>query len=112
ITKTESKKTNAEPETKTTDAEKAEVKVVRETKAAAKKATAKVTANDEINSAANVGQNKKKAVNKPSAKEPAAEKKISAPKNSSPADKQALKQKNKNELAEPEKQKTESFEAL
>ena len=112
ITKTESKKINAKPETKTTDAEKAEVKVVRETKAAAKKATAKVTANDEINSAANVGQNKKKAVNKPSAKEPAAEKKISAPKNSSPVDKQALKQKNKNELAEPEKQKTESFEAL
>ena len=112
ITKTESKKTNAKPETKTTDAEKAEVKVVRETKAAAKKATAKVTANDEINSAANVGQNKKKAVNKPSAKEPAAEKKISAPKNSSPVDKQALKQKNKNELAEPEKQKAESFEAL
>ena len=112
ITKTESKKTNAEPETKTTDAEKAEVKVVRETKAAAKKATAKVTDNDEINSAANVGQNRKKAVNKPSAKEPAAEKKISAPKNSSPADKQALKQKNKNELAEPEKQKAESFEAL
>lgn len=112
ITKTESKKTNAKPETKTTDAEKAEVKVVRETKAAAKKATAKVTANDEINSAANVGQNKKKAVNKPSAKEPDAEKKISAPKNSSPVDKQALKQKNKNELAEPEKQKTESFEAL
>jgi len=112
ITKTESKKTNAEPETKTTDAEKAEVKVVRETKAAAKKETAKVTANDEINSAANVGQNKKKAVNKPSAKEPAAEKKISAPKNSSPADKQALKQKNKNELVEPEKQKAESFEAL
>ena len=112
ITKTESKKTNAKPETKTADAEKAEVKVVRETKAAAKKATAKVTANDEINSVANVGQNKKKAVNKPSAKEPAAEKKISAPKNSSPADKQALKQKNKNELAEPEKQKTESFEAL
>ena len=112
ITKTESKKTNAEPETKTTDAEKAEVKVVRETKAAAKKATAKVTDNDEINSVANVGQNRKKAVNKPSAKEPAAEKKISAPKNSSPADKQALKQKNKNELAEPEKQKTESFEAL
>lgn len=112
ITKTESKKTNAKPETKTTDAEKAEVKVVRETKAAVKKATAKVTANDEINSAANVGQNKKKAVNKPSAKEPAAEKKISAPKNSSPADKQALKQKNKNELAEPEKQKAESFEAL
>ncbi len=112
ITKTESKKTNAKPETKTTDTEKAEVKVVRETKAAAKKATAKVTANDEINSAANVGQNKKKAVNKPSAKEPAAEKKISAPKNSSPVDKQALKQKNKNELAEPEKQKAESFEAL
>ena len=112
ITKTESKKTNAKPETKTTDAEKAEVKVVRETKAAAKKATAKVTANDEINSAANVGQNKKKAVNKPSAKEPAAEKKISAPKNSSPVDKQALKQKNKNELVEPEKQKAESFEAL
>ena len=112
ITKTESKKTNAKPETKTADAEKAEVKVVRETKAAAKKATAKVTANDEINSVANVGQNKKKAVNKPSAKEPAAEKKISAPKNSSPVDKQALKQKNKNELAEPEKQKTESFEAL
>ena len=112
ITKTESKKTNAKPETKTTDAEKAEVKVVRETKAAAKKATAKVTANDEINSAANVGQNKKKAVNKPSAKEPAAEKKISAPKNSSPVDKQALKQKNKNELAEPKKQKAESFEAL
>ena len=112
ITKTESKKINAKPETKTRDAEKAEVKVVRETKAAAKKATAKVTANDEINSAANVGQNKKKAVNKPSAKEPAAEKKISAPKNSSPVDKQALKQKNKNELAEPEKQKTESFEAL
>ena len=112
ITKTESKKTNAKPETKTADAEKAEVKVVRETKAAAKKATAKVTANDEINSVANVGQNKKKAVNKPSAKEPAAEKKISAPKNSSPADKQALKQKNKNELAEPEKQKAESFEAL
>lgn len=112
ITKTESKKTNAEPETKTTDAEKAEVKVVRETKAAAKKATAKVTDNDEINSVANVGQNRKKAVNKPSAKEPAAEKKISAPKNSSPADKQALKQKNKNELAEPEKQKAESFEAL
>ena len=112
ITKTESKKTNAEPETKTTDAEKAEVKVVRETKAAAKKAAAKVTDNDEINSVANVGQNRKKAVNKPSAKEPAAEKKISAPKNSSPVDKQALKQKNKNELAEPEKQKTESFEAL
>ena len=112
ITKTESKKTNAEPETKTTDAEKAEVKVVRETKAAAKKAAAKVTDNDEINSVANVGQNRKKAVNKPSAKEPAAEKKISAPKNSSPADKQALKQKNKNELAEPEKQKAESFEAL
>ena len=112
ITKTESKKINAKPETKTRDAEKAEVKVVRETKAAAKKATAKVTANDEINSAANVGQNKKKAVNKPSAKEPAAEKKISAPKNSSPADKQALKQKNKNELAEPEKQKAVSFEAL
>ena len=112
ITKTESKKTNAEPETKTTDAEKAEVKVVRETKAAAKKAAAKVTDNDEINSAANVGQNRKKAVNKPSAKEPAAEKKISAPKNSSPADKQALKQKNKNELVEPEKQKAESFEAL
>ena len=112
ITKTESKKTNAEPETKTTDAEKAEVKVVRETKAAAKKAAAKVTDNDEINSVANVGQNRKKAVNKPSAKEPAAEKKISAPKNSSPADKQALKQKNKNELAEPKKQKTESFEAL
>ena len=112
ITKTESKKTNAEPETKTTDAEKAEVKVVRETKAAAKKETAKVTANDEINSVANVAQNRKKAVNKPSAKEPAAEKKISAPKNSSPVDKQALKQKNKNELAEPEKQKTESFEAL
>ena len=112
ITKTESKKTNAEPETKTTDAEKAEVKVVRETKAAAKKAAAKVTDNDEINSVANVGQNRKKAVNKPSAKEPAAEKKISAPKNSSPADKQALKQKNKNELVEPEKQKAESFEAL
>ena len=112
ITKTESKKINAKPETKTTEAEKAEVKVVRETKAAAKKATAKVMANDEINSVANVGQNKKKAVNKPSAKEPAAEKKISAPKNSSPVDKQALKQKNKNELAEPEKQKTESFEAL
>ncbi len=112
ITKTESKKTNAEPETKTTDAEKAKVKVVRETKAAAKKAAAKVTDNDEINSVANVGQNRKKAVNKPSAKEPAAEKKISAPKNSSPADKQALKQKNKNELAEPEKQKAESFEAL
>ena len=112
ITKTESKKTNAEPETKTTDAEKAEVKVVRETKAAAKKAAAKVTDNDEINSVANVGQNRKKAVNKPSAKEPAAEKKISAPKNSSPVDKQALKQKNKNELAEPEKQKAESFEAL
>ena len=112
ITKTESKKTNAEPETKTTDAEKAEVKVVRETKAAAKKAAAKVTDNDEINSAANVGQNRKKAVNKPSAKEPAAEKKISAPKNSSPADKQALKRKNKNELVEPEKQKAESFEAL
>ena len=112
ITKTESKKTNAEPETKTTDAEKAEVKVVRETKAAAKKAAAKVTDNDEINSVANVAQNRKKAVNKPSAKEPAAEKKISAPKNSSPADKQALKQKNINELAEPEKQKTESFEAL
>ena len=112
ITKTESKKTNAKPETKTTDAEKAEVKVVRETKAAAKKAAAKVTDNDEINSVANVAQNRKKAVNKPSAKEPAAEKKISAPKNSSPADKQALKQKNKNELAEPEKQKAESFEAL
>ena len=112
ITKTESKKTNAEPETKTTDAEKAEVKVVRETKAAAKKAAAKVTDNDEINSVANVGQNRKKAVNKPSAKEPAAEKKISAPKNSSPVDKQALKQKNKNELVEPEKQKAESFEAL
>jgi RNA polymerase primary sigma factor len=112
ITKTESKKTNAEPETKTTDAEKAEVKVVRETKAAAKKEAAKVTDNDEINSVANVGQNRKKAVNKPSAKEPAAEKKISAPKNSSPADKQALKQKNKNELVEPEKQKAESFEAL
>ena len=112
ITKTESKKTNAKPETKTADAEKAEVKVVRETKAAAKKAAAKVADNDEINSVANVGQNKKKAVNKPSAKEPAAEKKISAPKNSSPADKQALKQKNKNELAEPEKQKAESFEAL
>ena len=112
ITKTESKKTNAKPETKTTDAEKAEVKVVRETKAAAKKAAAKVADNDEINSVANVGQNKKKAVNKPSAKEPAAEKKISAPKNSSPVDKQALKQKNKNELAEPEKLKTESFEAL
>ena len=112
ITKTESKKTNAKPETKTTDAEKAEVKVVRETKAAAKKAAAKVADNDEINSVANVGQNRKKAVNKPSAKEPAAEKKISAPKNSSPADKQALKQKNKNELAEPEKQKAESFEAL
>ena len=112
ITKTESKKTNAKPETKTTDAEKAEVKVVRETKAAAKKAAAKVADNDEINSVANVGQNRKKAVNKPSAKEPAAEKKISAPKNSSAADKQALKQKNKNELAEPEKQKAESFEAL
>ena len=112
ITKTESKKTNAEPETKTTDAEKAEVKVVGKTKAAAKKAAAKVTDNDEINSVANVGQNRKKAVNKPSAKEPAAEKKISAPKNSSPADKQALKQKNINELAEPEKQKAESFEAL
>ena len=112
ITKTESKKINAKPETKTTEAEKAEVKVVRETKAAAKKAAAKVTDNDEINSVANVGQNRKKAVNKPSAKEPAAEKKISAPKNSSPADKQALKQKNKNELAEPEKQKAESFEAL
>ena len=112
ITKTESKKTNAKPEAKTTDAEKEEVKVVRETKATAKKAAAKVTANDEIKSVANVGQNKKKAVNKPSAKEPAAEKKISAPKNSSPVDKQALKQKNKNELAEPEKQKTESFEAL
>ena len=112
ITKTESKKTNAKPETKTTDAEKAEVKVVRETKAAAKKAAAKVADNDEINSVANVGKNRKKAVNKPSAKEPAAEKKISAPKNSSPADKQALKQKNKNELAEPEKQKAESFEAL
>ena len=112
ITKTESKKTNAKPETKMTDAEKAEVKVVRETKAAAKKAAAKVADNDEINSVANVGQNRKKAVNKPSAKEPAAEKKISAPKNSSPADKQALKQKNKNELAEPEKQKAESFEAL
>ena len=112
ITKTESKKTNAKPGTKTTDAEKAEVKVVRETKAAAKKAAAKVTDNDEINSVANVGQNRKKAVNKPSAKEPAAEKKISAPKNSSPVDKQALKQKNKNELAEPEKQKAESFEAL
>ena len=112
ITKTESKKTNAEPETKTTDAEKEEVKVVRKTKAAAKKAAAKVTDNDEINSVANVGQNRKKAVNKPSAKESGAEKKISAPKNSSPADKQALKQKNKNELAEPEKQKAESFEAL
>lgn len=112
ITKTESKKTNAKPETKTTDAEKAEVKVVRETKAAAKKAAAKVADNDEINSVANVGQNRKKAVNKPSAKEPAAEKKISAPKKSSAADKQALKQKNKNELAEPEKQKAESFEAL
>lgn len=112
ITKTESKKTNAKPETKTTDAEKAEVKVVRETKAAAKKAAAKVADNDEINSVANVGKNRKKAVNKPSAKEPAAEKKVSAPKNSSPADKQALKQKNKNELAEPEKQKAESFEAL
>ena len=111
ITKTESKKTNAKPETKTTDAEKAEVKVVRETKAVSKKATAKVTANDEIKSV-NVGQNKKKAVNKPSAKEPAADKKISAPKDSSPVDKQALKQKNKNELAEPEKQKAESFEAL
>lgn len=112
ITKTESKKTNAKPETKTTDAEKAEVKVVRETKAAAKKAAAKVADNDEINSVANVGQNRKKAVNKPSAKESAAEKKISAPKKSSAADKQALKQKNKNELAEPEKQKAESFEAL
>ena len=112
ITKTESKKTNAKPETKTTDAEKAEVKVVRETKAAAKKATAKVTANDEINSAANVGQNKKKAPNKPSAKEPVADKKLSMPKKSSASDKQALKQKNKNELAEPEKQKAESFEAL
>ncbi len=112
IAKTEPKKTNAKPEAKTTDAEKAEVKVVRETKAAAKKAAAKVADNDEINSVANVGQNRKKAVNKPSAKEPAAEKKISAPKNSSPADKQALKQKNKNELAEPEKQKAESFEAL
>ena len=34
------------------------------------------------------------------------------PKKSSASDKQALKQKNKNELAEPEKQKAESFEAL
>ena len=112
IAKTEPKKTNAKPEAKTKDAEKEEVKVVRETKAAAKKAAAKVTDNDEINSVANVGQNRKKAVNKPSAKEPAAEKKISAPKNSSSADKQALNQKNKTELAEPVKQKTESFEAL
>ena len=112
ITKTESKKINAKPETKTTDAEKAEVKVVRETKAAAKKAAAKVTDNDEINSVANVGQNKKKAANKPSAKEPVADKKLSMPKKSSASDKQALKQKNKNELAEPEKQKAESFEAL
>ena len=112
IAKAEPQKTNAKPETKTADAEKAEVKVVRETKAAAKKAAAKVADNDEINSVANVGQNRKKAVNKPSAKEPAAEKKISAPKNSSPADKQALKQKTKKELAEPEKQKAESFEAL
>ena len=112
IAKAEPQKSKAKPETTPTDTEKAEVKVVRETKAAAKKAAAKVTDNDEINSVANVGQNRKKAVNKPSAKEPAAEKKISAPKNSSPADKQALKQKNKNELAEPEKQKAESFEVV
>ena len=113
IAKTEPQKTtNAKPEAKTTDAEKAEVKVVRETKAVTKKATAKVTAKDEIKSVVNVGQNKKKAVNKLSSKEPVAEKKISAPQNSSPVDKQALKQKNKKALAEPEKQKTESFETL
>lgn len=111
IAKAEPQKSKAKPETTPTDTEKAEVKVAGEKKAVSKKATAKVTANDDIKSV-NVGQNKKKAVNKPSAKEPAADKKISAPKNSSPSDKQALKQKNKNELAEPEKQKAESFEAL
>jgi RNA polymerase primary sigma factor len=111
IAKAEPQKSKAKPETTPTDTEKAEVKVAGEKKAVSKKATAKVTANDDIKSL-NVGQNKKKAVNKPSAKEPAADKKISAPKNSSPADKQALKQKNKNELAEPEKQKAENFEAL
>ena len=111
IAKAEPQKSKAKPETTPTDTEKAEVKVAGDKKAVSKKATAKVTVNDDIKSV-NVGQNKKKAVNKPSAKEPAADKKLSAPKNSSPADKQALKQKNKNELAEPEKQKAESFEAL
>ena len=112
ITKTESKKTNAKPETKTTDTEKAEVKVAGEKKETAKKSVSKVTANDEIKAVANGEQNKKKAANKPSAKEPVADKKLSMPKKSSASDKQALKEKTKKELAEPEKQKAESFEAL
>ena len=98
IAKAEPQKTKAKPETTTTDTEKAEVKVAGEKKETAKKSVSKVTANDEPN--------------KPSAKEPVADKKLSMPKKSSASDKQALKQKTKKELAEPEKQKAESFEAI
>ena len=112
IAKAEPQKTKAKPETTTTDIEKAEVKVAGEKKETAKKSVSKVTANDEIKAVANGEQNKKKAANKPSAKEPVADKKLSMPKKSSASDKQALKEKTKKELAEPEKQKTESFETL
>ena len=54
----------------------------------------------------------KRKKHKPSAKEPVADKKLSMPKKSSASDKQALKEKTKKELAEPEKQKAESFEAI
>ena len=112
IAKAEPQKTKAKPETTTTGIEKAEVKVAGEKKETAKKSVSKVTANDEIKAVANGEQNKKKAANKPSAKEPVADKKLSMPKKSSASDKQALKEKTKKELAEPEKQKAESFEAL
>ena len=112
IAKAEPQKTKAKPETTTTDTEKAEVKVAGEKKETAKKSVSKVTANDEIKAVANGEQNKKKAANKPSAKEPVADKKLSMPKKSSASDKQALKQKTKKELAEPEKQKAESFEVV
>ena len=112
IAKAEPQKTKAKPETTTTDIEKTEVKVAGEKKETAKKSVSKVTANDEIKAVANGEQNKKKAANKPSAKESGADKKLSMPKKSSASDKQALKEKTNKELAEPEKQKAESFEVV